>query len=276
MVMPDAPQETVKTIKDRGRRLRGFMLLTVLRTRATRVELSGARALVVAPHPDDETLGCGGMIAKRVRAGHQVSVAFLTAGGASLTCAGVDPGEVAAARRRHACDAAAKLGLDEGSLHWLGLQDGGVPGAGAAGFADAAERLQQVIETTRPEIVYAPHPCDGWDDHRAAAEMAAEAAGSQAGACVVQHYGVWIWRNLRFSHFRRLLKQPVCKLDIGEALSAKRAAIECYLAETAPGTRLPYCGDLPDGFLKNFTRPQEFFFGDPSNPRTRSPGEAAT
>ena len=66
--------------------------------------------LVVAPHPDDETLGCGGSIAARAANGQRVVVAILTDGEAAATMRASAPDELAALRREEALLAASRLG----------------------------------------------------------------------------------------------------------------------------------------------------------------------
>ena len=91
------------------------------------------RALILAPHPDDESLGCGGLIAACCQAGKPPIVAILTDGGMS------HPGSKAYHRERlvrvreaEACDAASILGLPQDRLIFLREPDADAPRAGQA------------------------------------------------------------------------------------------------------------------------------------------------
>ena len=115
--------------------------------------------LVVAPHPDDEILGCGGAIALHVRRGDRVHVALVTAGEG-----GGDP-----LRRLEESRAAANL-LGRTDVTTLGAKDGAV-----AQDVGLAERLAAVIARERPVVVYAPSPFELHPDHLATLRATAAA-----------------------------------------------------------------------------------------------------
>src|SRR5665213_2709092 len=80
--------------------------------------------LIIAPHPDDETLGCGGLIASQARAGQAVDIVFLTDGAASHPGhPTLSPAQLAGARRDEAVAAAAILGVRADRLHFFNLPD---------------------------------------------------------------------------------------------------------------------------------------------------------
>ncbi len=115
---------------------------------------SGGRVVVVAPHPDDETLGAGGVIARHVDDGDPVRVVTVTDGGASRA-GGVDRPTMARTRAREMEEAMAALGVSERVP--LGFPEGdwepeAVATALGPRLADAA-------------IIYAPSPVDYHPDH---------------------------------------------------------------------------------------------------------------
>lgn len=105
--------------------------------------------LVVAPHPDDEIIGCGGVIALHHDRGDAVHVAMVTGGEA-----GGDASERLAESRA----AAAELGPAD--VTPLGAPDGSV-----AGDAHLPQRLAAVLDAVQPRIVYAPSPFEMHPDH---------------------------------------------------------------------------------------------------------------
>jgi LmbE family N-acetylglucosaminyl deacetylase/glycosyltransferase involved in cell wall biosynthesis len=119
-----------------------------------------ASALVLAPHYDDEVLGCGGLVAQLASAGAAVRVLFLTDGGGREATG--DRAAYRLRRREEGAAACAILGL-AGCDH-LDLPDGALKH-----HLDAAnEGIQRAILTQRPELLLVPSPLEVSDDHRAA------------------------------------------------------------------------------------------------------------
>ncbi len=115
--------------------------------------------LVIAPHPDDEVIGCGGAIRLRVERGERVSVVFLTSGELGLKHL---PRESAwKVRETEARKASKILGLAK--LHFLRQPDW-LLGDHASATATA---LKPLLEQERPALIYLPHPNDGHPDHQA-------------------------------------------------------------------------------------------------------------
>src|SRR4051794_15264243 len=80
--------------------------------------------LVVAPHPDDETFGCGATILRKRAHGTPVRVVIVTDGRHSTKSAVISPEALAALRRREALDACSRLGLDSTDVIFLDYEDG--------------------------------------------------------------------------------------------------------------------------------------------------------
>ncbi len=123
----------------------------------------GRRVLVVAPHPDDETAGCGGAILQHRERGDRVLVACATDGRRSRAL-GLPPGETAAHRRAE-MEAAARI-LDA-ELDWIGLPEGEWPVEVLAG------RLRQTLDGFAPQVVYAPSRVDFHPEHERVARALA-------------------------------------------------------------------------------------------------------
>lgn len=118
------------------------------------------RVLVVAPHPDDETIGCGGTIARLTAAGTQADVVVCTDGEATIGSP-ASPAETARRRRDEAVAACALLGARPPTF--LGLPDGHLP-AHAHAVADA---LDDRLRALRPQAVLVPWALERHADHRA-------------------------------------------------------------------------------------------------------------
>jgi len=145
----------------------------------------GTRVMVVAPHADDETLGCGGTLVKHHLAGDRVTVVFMTDGGKGEELAGGVRGRaLVGLREREAQAAAAALGVDE--CIFLRNPDGSLRCT-----ARTVEQLDGVLDTLRPDIIYAPSPLDTHRDHRQACAILAAALGKAVRAVEVYVYEVW-------------------------------------------------------------------------------------
>jgi LmbE family N-acetylglucosaminyl deacetylase len=151
-------------------------------------------ALVVAPHPDDETLGCGGTIALRRAHGAAVDVVFLTDGTLSHRRR-LPAADLAGRRRREALDACAKLGVAADAVHFFDYEDGQL----AAQSAPAALRLVRLIDVLRPAEVLVTAVHDGTPDHVAAARIARAALRLAAHRPALFEYPVWHWDRWPYS-----------------------------------------------------------------------------
>ena len=158
--------------------------------------------LVLAAHPDDEALGCGGAILGHVAAGDQVSVAFLTSGELGLATYPVD--EARRVREEEAGQAAAVLGC--GSVDFVRMADGSLGDDPAVLKAQVADRLAGV------DLVYAPHPGDDHPDHAALGAAAAGSAG-------IEVLGYEIWTPIA---------RPDRIVDVSEHMARKLEAVRCY------------------------------------------------
>jgi LmbE family N-acetylglucosaminyl deacetylase len=127
------------------------------------------RVLVIAPHPDDETIGCGGTIALHARAGDQVTVAIVTDGGSSRA-GGIERGRMVAIRRIEAERAIATLGR-EVRLVQMGLPEGEWQDA------ELMERLASLWTQVKPTLIYSPSRIDFHPEHVGVARALAAALG---------------------------------------------------------------------------------------------------
>jgi len=134
-------------------------------------DLTGRRVLVLAPHPDDETIGCGGTLAIHARAGDPVKVVFLTNGAAGDSFGEIPVDRYVQIRQHEATAACACLGVTD--LEFWPYEDRSL--AGARG---ALRRLTDLLESFRPHIVYAPSPLEFHPDHRAACVLLCDALRS--------------------------------------------------------------------------------------------------
>ncbi|NVN36779.1 PIG-L deacetylase family protein [Komagataeibacter swingsii] len=196
--------------------------------------------LVLAPHPDDESLGCGGLIAACCAAGRPPLVAIMTDGAASHPHSRQWPApRLRARRQREARDAVACLGLAPDRLAFLGLPDAAAPHDGPV-FAHIAARLARLATTHGCTTVFAPWRMDPHCDHEATWKMGM-AVRDLCGLRLLA-YPVWGWllppgRDLDHPPPRGM------RLDITAHRAAKARAVSMHQSQ--------YGGlitDDPDGF----------------------------
>jgi LmbE family N-acetylglucosaminyl deacetylase len=139
--------------------------------------------LVIAPHPDDETIGCGGTLCHHAARGDHISVVFLTSGELGLKQL---PREKAwAIRESEARNAAGILKL--GDVTFLRCSDWMLGNE----IPKAACLLRPLLETKRPRIVYLPHPQDAHPDHQAALPVLRAALKGHPQKPDLRLYEVW-------------------------------------------------------------------------------------
>lgn len=130
----------------------------------------GLRVLIVAPHPDDEAIGCSGTALRHVLAGDRVTVAIATDGRRSRV---MPQPELMAQRRRAEANEAARL-MQASDLQWLGLREGEWT------IPQLHEVLSGLLANLRPDIVYAPSRVDFHPEHHGVAHALALALDSAA------------------------------------------------------------------------------------------------
>ena len=134
--------------------------------------------LVIAAHPDDEVLGCGGTIAKHARAGDAVYILIVGEGLTSRAGAPASKQDVAALQAT-ARSAAARLGARE--VEFLGLPDNRLDGMERL---DLIQPVESAIARRKPALVYTHHIGDVNIDHRRIHEAVVTACRPVPGHCV--------------------------------------------------------------------------------------------
>jgi LmbE family N-acetylglucosaminyl deacetylase len=118
-------------------------------------------ALIVAPHFDDEVLGCGGLAAQLAASGAAVRILFLTDGGGGVE--EVEDRDAYRTRRREEAGNSVRA-LGAAGCDVLDLPDGDLD----RHLGKAAEGLRRALLTQRPDLLLVPHPLEVTRDHQAA------------------------------------------------------------------------------------------------------------
>lgn len=202
--------------------------------------------LVLSPHPDDETLGCGGLLVRAERAGTRGHVLILTDGSASHPNSKTYPAaRLTALRRDEARAAVAALGLPEGRLGFLDLRDAATP-SGGPDFEAAVDAIAGRAEAVGARTLLVTWGHDPHCDHETAFAMA-RASAARLGLRLFA-YPVWGLHRAR----EEALDEPMprgFRLDIAPEQTVKRRAIDCY-----PSQMTRMIDDDPEAFC--FTEAQ--------------------
>ncbi|MYA06596.1 MAG: glycosyltransferase [Holophagales bacterium] len=125
------------------------------------------RVLVLAPHYDDEVLGCGGLILQLAAGGARIVCAFVSdgSGGVEGPPEGSTREQYSRRRRKEADEAAAALGID--SVVHLGHRHGLQDGALASSLDELTGHIETLLQEHRPDLLLVPSPLEVTPDHRA-------------------------------------------------------------------------------------------------------------
>ena len=214
------------------------------------------RIVVLAAHPDDETLGAAGLLTRLAAAGVAVSVIVATDGeGSHPQSPTYRPQALALLRRTELVRALGEV-APRATLRFLGLPDGGL--------REHREQLRRAVEDEvgalagARTILCAPWRGDGHRDHRIAGEVAADVASRRRTGML--EYPVWLWhwadpadQSVPWHQMRRLALTP-------DERAAKARALASHGSQTQPLSREP--GDeamLGPEMVRHFERDVEVF-----------------
>ena len=236
-------------------------------------------ALVFSPHPDDETLGCGGTIIRKKQHGADVKVIFMTDGSDSHSHL-LPAEELKSIRTREALSATKKLGLTTADLHFLEFPDGRL----YKHQRTATEKVLEILDLHPNYQIFTPYHRESLRDHRVTNKIVRQAMMSERRLRTIYEYPIWFWAhwpwiNVQGSSQEKLIilkntlmaffglslvnnfRYGVCVQDVLDlkrsALAEHRSQIERRTSDHQWWT----LGDYADGqFLECFFQRYEFFY----------------
>ncbi len=235
---------------------------------------AGRRLLLVVAHPDDETFGCGSVIADAAAGGAHVTVCCATRGEAGELAPGcsLGGGTLAELRVRELREAGAALGAAEVIL--LDFVDSGMAGDAPAGtlvgapLAAVVDAVATVLERVDPHVVVTLDPTggDGHRDHIRIAEATTEAVRRSRPDASLYHWCVtrsllqrWLacledanpasgHLTLETTELGRPDDEITTVLDVGPHIDRRLHAIGLHASQRSPYGDMP--ADLVDAFLR--------------------------
>ncbi len=239
-------------------------------------------AIVFSPHFDDETLGCGGIIFKKKRAGADIKIVFMTDGSKSHKNL-ISEDELKAIRKSEGLACAQSLGLNKNDVFCLSFEETKLKELEAS----AIVRVKQIIDEYKPEEIFIPYdrePLLWSEDHLATTRIVKSALESYSKDSTVYEYPIWFWfhwpwvelltrkeplrsiilkNTLAYSFGLRLLEDFQCSVYIGDVLENKHAALaqhKSQMTRLLSNSNWATLSDVSNGeFLKCFFQEHEIF-----------------
>lgn len=217
--------------------------------------------VVVAPHPDDESLGCGGAIALLRRYGCAVHALMVSDGTRSHPHSANYPApRLRGVREAEAAQALELLGVPAEAITFLRYGDCAVPFAHDAHFAEAVARCRTLLEAASARTVLVPWRRDPHRDHRATYQIVAAAVQQMSAPPRVLEYPIWVWELAARDDAPAIGEMAGWRLDIADVVAQKQQAIAAHVSQTTD-----LIDDDPEGFrlqpdvLAHFAVPWETY-----------------
>jgi len=215
--------------------------------------------LIVAPHPDDETLGCGGAIALLCQLNLPVEVLIISDGTKSHPNSLTYPAPaLKKLRERESLAALAILGVKPEAVTFLALPDGAVPTIEQPSWQNAIALCRNYLSRIAPSLIFLPWRNDPHPDHRASWELLQVTSRDLLPLPRLIEYPIWDWDTEQRRNFSESVN--AWRLDINSVLNLKQNAIAQYRSQISD-----LIDDDPEGFrltsemLQNFTQPWEIY-----------------
>ncbi|RMQ47721.1 putative N-acetylglucosaminyl phosphatidylinositol deacetylase [Pseudomonas cichorii] len=214
-----------------------------------------SRAVIVAPHPDDEVLGCGGLMCQLAQLERNIKLLSITDGSASHPGSQLWPSErLSVIRPQESAEALRRLDLPLHRLQWIrgGFHDGEV--------ATEEERLVKFIERylLPTDVVFSTWAEDGHGDHEAVGRACARACATTGAR--LNEVPIWAWHwadpedeRLPWERARKVLLDPM-------TIARKRHAAHAFASQLQGDPGIGLAPILPSGVLERLLQPFEVVF----------------
>ena len=232
----------------------------LLRVSSRPYQLHEGATVIIAPHQDDETLACGGIISRKRDEGLPVHVIFITDGSASHpNHPRLEAREISGMRRQEAMQALGCLRVERAAVHFLDHTDGTLHRLDARNREKLVTDLASLFLIISPAEIFLPCHPDGSSEHDAVFGFVTDAIANSGQRPVVWQYPVWSWWNPVILLRRWIATTDCRRLSLEDHTQAKLAAIQCYQSQIAalPPDSAPA---LPPALVNIFKADTEYFF----------------
>lgn len=215
--------------------------------------------LIVAPHADDESLGCGGLISLLRKYGQTVYILLLSDGTLSHPNSKEYPADkLRDLREKELLDAAGILQVPAENIIFCRYTDRNVPSAHHEEFEGAVKNISKMMGMLQPQSIFVPWRRDPHPDHQAAFQLMNAAETSNAK---IYEYPIWLKELGQDGDEPSSEESMPFRLNISSVLDQKQEAISQHRSQMAG-----LISDDPEGFqlsqemLSQFNVPYETFF----------------
>ncbi|MEO5909665.1 MAG: PIG-L deacetylase family protein [Pelobium sp.] len=215
--------------------------------------------LIIAPHADDESLGCGGVISLLRKYNIPVYILLLTDGTLSHPNSLEYPEEkLRNLRESELLNATKVLNVPDKNVIFCRYKDRSVPRLGDANFINALSDINKIVSIVDPQSIFVPWRNDPHPDHVAAYQLVNNANTQKAK---VYEYTIWLNALGEANDFPDTAEVKPFRLDISSVISLKQQAIASHQSQTTD-----LIDDDPTGFrisaemLEEFKKPYETFY----------------
>lgn len=215
--------------------------------------------LIVVPHADDESLGCGGVISLLRKYGQTVYILLLSDGTLSHPNSKEYPAEkLRDLREKELIEASAILGVAEENIIFGRYPDRNVPTIGDQRFETSVKSISKMLEAIKPHSIFVPWRRDPHPDHQASFQLINSAETYNAK---IYEYPIWLKELGQSGDEPTSDESMPFRLNISSVLAQKQDAISKHRSQITD-----LINDDPNGFrlsqqmLDQFNVPYETFF----------------
>ncbi|MEO8774416.1 MAG: PIG-L family deacetylase [Gelidibacter sp.] len=219
-------------------------------------------SLILTPHPDDEALGCGGMISYLRSQNIPVTIIFITSGGASHpNSLQYPPAVLASLREKEALQSCEILGVNSEDVIFYRKHDGALENLEHEEMDAITEKLSLFISDRDISTIFMPWRRDGHRDHKVTHMIGFESVQKCNHPIQIVEYPIWLWKSSEVEDWPIEDELLPFRLNVEAVLSQKREAIFAHKSQTTS-----LINDDPEGFiltddlLSPFLGSYEFYF----------------
>lgn len=234
------------------------------------------RSLIIAPHPDDESLACGGTIALLRKNQFPVYVIFVTDGSKSHPNSRVYPSDkLRDLREVEAKNALTVLGVPSSEISFLRLPDSKLNEIPQYTYQQTTKKIQKLIKAFRPNTIFAPWRQDPHPDHIASWHLLMDTVNRRSLIAlhrpILLEYLLWFWERTNPDKVTFSNTTKIWKVDITPVLRKKATAIQQHKSQLGKIiTDDPKGFSLPPSLLHVFRHSEEFFLEYEGKPESHA------
>lgn len=219
-------------------------------------------AVILAPHPDDEALGCGGMISYLRSQNIPVYVVFMTSGGKSHPNSAQYPSDLLTnLRESEALKSCEILGVPKDCVIFYRQSDGELNKLKEDNLKELENKLGSLLSDRKIASLFIPWRRDVHSDHLICNRIGTQSVKRSGMGVQLVEYPIWLWKNSRDSDWPHIDETTAFRLRVETVKHQKQAAIYAHESQTSN-----LISDDPSGFilteelLAPFLGAYEYFF----------------